>query len=721
MTMLPGRPHPLGATWDGIGCNFALFSQNATKVELCLFDSVRARKETRTIELKQRTNHVWHVYLRDVRPGQLYGYRVHGSYDPRLGHRFNPNKLLLDPYAKAVVRQNPRWVEAMFSYNVHSNRADLSFDNRDNAAHAPLGVVVDTAFTWGNDEPPRIPMHKTVVYEAHAKGLTQLHPDVPRKLRGTYLGLSSAPVIEHMKSLGVTTVELLPIHAFVDEGHLKDKNLTNYWGYNSLNYFAPSDRYTISQDPAEQIREFKSMVATLHSHGLEVILDVVYNHTCEGNERGPALSFKGIDNAYYYRLVPNDRRYYMNYTGCGNTLDVTRPYVLKMIMDSLRYWVSEMHVDGFRFDLTSALAREHDDFDASGSFFDSIQQDPVLSQVKLFAEPWDIGMGGYQQGNYPQPWSEWNGKFRDTVRSFWNISNTAIDKLTTRMAGSSDLFQHNGRNPSNSLNFITCHDGFTLQDLVSYNQKHNDANGEGNQDGSNNNESWNCGEEGDSTNPDVLELRARQKRNLMASLMLSLGTPMLLAGDEFSKTQKGNNNTYCQDNELNWINWTIGPDDEEKAQFLKFCQRLIKLKRTEPVLQRHQFLRGESPDDSGTRDVHWFSPTGQPMSIEEWHSLDKKALGILLHGNALQELDEFGNPISCPSLLIIVNGGSDDIRFTLPEEWRSKAWHHVLDTTRLDGDPAGSGLPFGNRADMPLPARSVQVLRFESSADLPCA
>ena len=554
MKVWPGKPYPLGATWDGKGVNFALFSEHATKVELCLFDSIEAEQPSDCITLPEYTDQVWHAYLPEVLPGQLYGYRVHGPYEPKQGHRFNPNKIVLDPYAKSVGR-DVRWGDELFAYRMGDPEADLSFDERNSAAYAPLAVVVDPAFTWGDDRHPRTPWHKMIIYELHVKGFTQLHQEVPEKLRGTYAGLASEAVINHLTKLGITAVELLPVHHFLNDRHLVERGLTNYWGYNSLAYFAPVSRYCAQHIPQDAVHQFKMMVAAFHAAGIEVILDVVYNHTAEGNQMGPTLSMRGIDNAAYYKLSPEDPRYYMDYTGCGNSLNVGHPRVLQLIMDSLRYWVSDMHVDGFRFDLASTLARELYEVDRLGAFFDIIHQDPILSQVKLIAEPWDVGEGGYQVGNFPVLWSEWNGKYRDNVRRFWKGDGDTLSEFATRLSGSSDLYQGDGRKPYASINFITCHDGFNLRDLVSYNEKHNEANGENNQDGSSDNDSWNCGAEGPTEDPGINGLRWQQKRNLMTTLILSQGVPMLLAGDELGHTQNGNNNTYCQDNELTWLSW----------------------------------------------------------------------------------------------------------------------------------------------------------------------
>ncbi|TRZ94688.1 MAG: glycogen debranching enzyme GlgX, partial [Rhodocyclaceae bacterium] len=597
----PGTPFPRGATWDGEGVNFALFSENADRVELCLFDP-SGRREVQRIELRDQTDLIWHCYLPEARPGLLYGYRVHGPYDPARGHRFNPNKLLIEPYAKDIVGQM-RWSDAHFGYRIGHRNEDLSFDRRDNAAGMPKCRVIDPAFTWGNDKPPGIPWSDMVVYEAHVRGLTMNHPGVPPLLRGTYAGLATAPVIDHLKRLGVTSVELLPVHAFIDDRHLLERGLANYWGYNSIGFFAPDHRF----GNAGVVSEFKTMVKTLHSNGIEVILDVVYNHTAEGNQLGPTLSFRGIDNAAYYRLVGDEPRYYMDYTGCGNTLNLQQPRVLQLIMDSLRYWVLEMHVDGFRFDLASALARELHEVNRLGAFFDILVQDPVLSQVKLIAEPWDLGEGGYQVGNFPPGWGEWNDRYRDTMRAHWKGDGGLIGDFARRLTGSSDLYEHSGRKPYASINFITAHDGFTLHDLVSYNGKHNEANGEDNRDGTDNNHSWNCGVEGLTEDADINILRARQKRNLLATLFFSQGVPMLVAGDEMGRTQQGSNNAYCQDNEISWLNWNLSVADRE---FLAFAQRVIALRRAHPVFRRRNFFQGRAIRGSGSKDMHWLKPDG---------------------------------------------------------------------------------------------------------------
>jgi isoamylase len=684
MRIWPGRPYPLGATWDGAGVNFALFSEHATKVELCLFDDPQATAESRRIELRERTDQVWHVYLPDVLPSQLYGYRVHGPYEPDKGHRFNPNKIVLDPYAKLIARDTI-WDDCLFGYSV--GKDDLSFDDRDSASHAPLAAVVDTAFTWGDDRRPRTPWHKTFIYEMHVKGFTMRHPEVPENVRGAYAALSSEAVIKHLKNLNVTAIELLPVHHHLNDRHLLERGLTNYWGYNTLGFFAPYTGYQSPNQNLNPVNEFKMMVRALHAASIEVILDVVYNHTAEGSHFGPTLSWRGIDNASYYRLA-DDPRYYMDFSGCGNTLNMQHPRVLQLIMDSLRYWVMEMHVDGFRFDLASTLARELFEVNKLGAFFDIIHQDPVLSQVKLIAEPWDVGPGGYQVGNFPPGWTEWNGKYRDCVRKFWKGDGGTASEFATRLCGSSDLYEWSGRKPYASINFVTCHDGFSLQDLVSYNGKHNEANGEANRDGSDNNDSWNCGAEGPAREAGIIALRERQKRNLLATLMLSQGVPMMLAGDELSHTQKGNNNTYCQDNELTWLNWEL---TDQQESFLRFAMQITRIWREQPVLQRRQFFQGRSIRGEGITDVSWFSPDGNDMSDDDWTG-HVHCLGMRLAGDLIGELDERGEPIVGDSLLVLMNSHHESKQFTLPVANPNHHWERLLDTAgdeaeskRLDG------------------------------------
>jgi glycogen operon protein len=695
----PGSPYPLGATWDGQGVNFALFSEHAEKVELCLFDQ-RGRREVERIEMPEQTDQVWHCYLPEARPGLLYGYRVHGPYEPKQGHRFNANKLLLDPYAKAIVG-NLRWSDAHFGYRVGHPRNDLSVDRRNSAPGMPKCMVVDPAFTWADDRLPRIAKHDMVIYELHVKGFTHLHPDVPAPLRGSYAGLATAPVVEYLKRLGVTTVELMPVHAFIDDRHLAEKSLRNYWGYNSIGFLAPEMRYSATGT----ISEFKTMVKTLHSVGIEVILDVVYNHTAEGNHMGPTLCFRGIDNAAYYRLLNDDRRFYRDYTGCGNTLNMMHPRVLQLIMDSLRYWVLEMHVDGFRFDLASALARELHEVDRLGAFFDIINQDPVLSQVKLIAEPWDLGEGGYQVGNFPVGWMEWNGKYRDAVRAYWRGDGGQIGELAYRLTGSSDLYEHGGRRPFASVNFITAHDGFTLNDLVSYNDKHNAANGEGNRDGENHNLSWNCGVEGPTDDPAVLALRAHQKRNFLASLLLSQGVPMLTAGDEMGRTQGGNNNAYCQDNEISWVHWDL---DDSQEDLLEFTRRLIQLRQAHPVFRRRSFFQGRPIRGKDVKDLTWLHPEGDEMTDHQWRQDYARCLGLLVYGAGLDDRDEQGRPVRDRNFLVLLNAHHEEVAFRIPAPPTGGDWHVVLDTTCARCPAPDRALTPGN--DYPLPGRALIVL-----------
>lgn len=652
----PGSPYPLGATWDGSGVNFALFSENAENVELCLFDNSDAEER---IKMFEKTDQIWHIYLPEAKPGLKYGYRVYGPYKPEEGHRFNPNKLLMDPYAKAFDRQLT-WDNSNFGYIVGDKKEDFSFDEKDNAKFIPKGIVIDEAFSWGNDVKPSIPWHETIIYETHVKGFTKLHPDVPEELRGTYAGLSSTPVINYLKRLGVTSIELLPVHFFIDDHYLVEKNLVNYWGYNSICFFSPDIRYSYTGS----IKEFKTMVRTLHRGNIEVILDVVYNHTAEGNHLGPTLSFKGIDNKAYYRLVNDNNRFYMDYTGCGNSLNMTHPRVLQLIMDSLRYWILNMHVDGFRFDLASTLARELHDVDKLGSFFDIITQDPIISQAKLIAEPWDLGAGGYQVGNFPPGWAEWNDKYRDTVRSYIKGDGGKIGELAYRLTGSSDLYETTGKKPFSSINFITAHDGFTLHDLVSYNNKHNEANGENNRDGSDNNNSWNCGAEGETDDQNIINLREQQKRNFFTTLLVSQGTPMILAGDEISRTQKGNNNAYCQDNEITWTNWEL---DENKRRLLKFVRKLITFRRRHPVLHKRKFFQGRPIRGLGIKDIIWLKPDGCEMNDEEWNNSYARSLGMFLAGKGLQDMDEEGRYLHDSDLLIFFNAHHEDVDFKIPE------------------------------------------------------
>jgi isoamylase len=679
MRVWPGKPYPLGATWDGAGVNFTLYSNHATRVELCLFDSVDDRVESHCIPLREQTDLVWHCYLPDVKPGQLYGFRVHGPYRPEQGHRFNSMKVLLDPYAKAIGRPL-RWSDSMFGYEVGHKHEDLSYSETDNADCAALACVVDPAFRWGNDAPLRTPWHKTLIYETHVRGFTMQHPDVPEPLRGTYSGLASKAAIRHFLKLGVTAIELMPVHHFANDRFLVNQKLTNYWGYNTLGFFAPEPRYSSSETPHETVREFKRMVRQLHRAGLEVILDVVYNHTGEGNQMGPTISLRGIDNASYYRLSPENARFYKDYTGCGNTLNVQSPRVLQLIMDSLRYWVQEMHVDGFRFDLCSALARELHDVDKLGAFFDIIHQDPVLSQVKLIAEPWDLGEGGYQVGNFPVLWTEWNGKYRDNIRQFWKGDGHVVSEFATRLTGSSDLYEHSGRRPYASINFVTSHDGFCLQDLVSYNEKHNIANGEGNRDGDNHNCSWNCGVEGETSNPEIIALREKQKRNFIATLILSQGVPMLRGGDELSHTQHGNNNAYCQDNEISWLNWEL---DERRQEFLEFCQKAIQIWREHPVLKRRKFFHGRPIRGSGAKDLAWLLPDGSEVTDVDWNSEAVNCMGMRLNGEMVDEFDERGRRIIGETLLVVLNARNISVRFAMPTHKPHERWAPILDSAEV--------------------------------------
>src|SRR6266487_3279717 len=656
MRIWPGAPYPLGATWDGSGTNFALFSEAAERVELCLFDPAD-EQETR-IELVEADGFVWHGYLPGVGPGTRYGYRVHGPYNPAGGHRCNPAKLLLDPYGKAVQGQ-VSWHEALFSYHF-TDPARLNTE--DSAPHMPKNVVINPFFDWGDDRPPRTPYHDTVIYEAHVRGLTLRHPDVPAEQRGTYGGLAHPAMIGHMRRLGITAVELMPVHQFVPEHSLVARGLTNYWGYNTINFLAPHNGYSSAGELGEQVLEFKAMVKDLHEAGIEVILDVVYNHTAEADHMGPTLSHRGIDNAAYYRLRDDDKRYYLDYTGCGNSLNARHPHALQLVMDSLRYWILEMRVDGFRFDLASALARELHDVDRLSAFFDLVQQDPVVSQVKLIAEPWDVGEGGYQVGNFPPLWSEWNGKYRDTVRDFWRGESAALPEFASRLSGSSDLYETSGRRPVASVNFATCHDGFTLTDLVSYNAKHNEANGEGGRDGTDDNRSWNCGVEGPD-GPAVNVLRARQQRNFLATLFCSQGVPMLLAGDELGRTQGGNNNAYCQDNEVSWVDWSLAGS---QAGLLAFTRVLSALRREHPVFRRRRFFRGQPAGDGHLADIAWLTPSGREMAGRDWGTPYARAMMVFLNGDAITEPGPRGEPVRDDTFLILLSANREPVTFTLP-------------------------------------------------------
>jgi len=677
--LAPGVPFPQGATWDGNGVNFSLFAEAAEDVELCLFRSPRSSGEHERIRLRHRTTGVWHCYLPGVGPGQLYGYRVYGPYEPERGLRFNPNKVLLDPYAKAIGRSLV-WDDSLFGYTIGHPDGDLSYDQRDSAPHAPLGCVVDDSFDWGDDAPLNHPWHETIIYEAHVKGFTMRHPRVERSIRGTYAGLGSKAAIKHLVQLGVTAVELMPVHHFLHDRHLIDAGLSNYWGYNSLNFFTPEPTYASRRTPAGAIREFKEMVKRLHAAGLEVILDVVYNHTAEGNHLGPTLSFRGIDNTAHYRLVEGNERYYMDYTGCGNTLNMVHPHSLRLLMDSLRYWVTEMHIDGFRFDLAAALARELHEVDQLGAFFDTIYQDPTLATVKLIAEPWDLGEGGYQVGNFPVGWTEWNGMYRDAVRKFWKGDQGAAAETATRLSGSADLYESSRRKPSASINFITAHDGFTLRDLVSYNDKHNEANGEVNQDGANDNHSWNCGAEGETDDPGIRQLRARQQRNLLATLLLSQGVPMISGGDEIGRTQRGNNNGYCQDNPISWHDWQLSA---EQRQLLAFTRKLVWTRRNHPNLRRHSFNDDDPAVAAVEFGLDWFRPDGERMSREDWDQAWIHALALYLDGRAAEIRDNQGNHQEDDDFLVLMNSGHDGVEFTLPEPL-DRCWNIALDTNQSD-------------------------------------
>ena len=697
----PGAPAPLGATWDGEGTNFAIFSEHATGVDLCLFDEADSGVESARITLSERTDQIWHAYLPDVRPGQLYGYRVHGPYAPAEGHRYNPAKLLIDPYAKAI-NGSVRWSDASLGYSMQAPEAerDLVPSRLDSAAGLPKSVVIESAFSWGDDKNPRTPLNRTVIYECHVKGMTMLHPGVPEALRGTYLGLATDPIIDHLLSLGVTAVELLPVHHFVTERRLAEMGLVNYWGYSTIGFFAPDVCYATA-GRGQQVAEFKSMVKRLHRAGLEVILDVVYNHTAEGNHLGPTLSFRGIDNDAYYRLDPENPRYYTDWTGTGNTVDVRLSRALQLVMDSLRYWVSEMHVDGFRFDLAPVLAPGDEAVSPLAEFFDVVRQDPVISQVKLIAEPWDLGPGGYQVGNFPIGWSEWNGKYRDTVRQFWRGDPGQVGQLASRLAGSSDLYEHSQRSPLASINFVTCHDGFTLQDLVSYEQKHNEANGENNRDGNDNNLSRNWGAEGPTDAVHVVRMRERIKRNLMATLAFAQGVPMISHGDELGRTQGGNNNAYCQDNPISWIDWNLSP---MSAQFLEFTRAVFAIRARNPVLRRRTFFRREARGAVG-KDLAWLRPDGQEMTDAEWNDLGNHVLGMLIRGEATDEVDERGRRPLGEAILLLVNGGARTRPFSLPV-LDGGTWIELVNTAHPSPRTVRQNV-------VNLTAHSLMLLRYE--------
>ena len=679
MQIRPGSMYPLGASYDGAGVNFALYSQVAQKVELCLFDEHDA--ETR-IEMTEQNSYVWHNYIPGLQPGQRYGYRVYGPYDPMHGLRCNPNKLLLDPYAKAI-EGNIDGDESLFSYWFKSPDDTSAMNDLDSAAHTMKSAVINPYFDWGNDQHPYISYHDSVIYEAHVRGMTNLNMDVPPDIRGTYAGLAYPSVIEYLKKLGITAIELMPIHQFVNDSFLQEKGLSNYWGYNTIGFFAPHNAYSSSGERGEQVNEFKSMVKAYHHAGMEVILDVVYNHTAEGNHMGPTLSFKGIDNASYYRLVEGDQQHYFDTTGTGNSLLMRSPHALQLITDSLRYWVTEMHVDGFRFDLAATLARQFQEVDKLSAFFDIVEQDPIISRVKLIAEPWDLGSGGYQVGGFPSSWSEWNGRYRDTVRDFWRSQPSTLPEFASRLMGSSDLYQVNGRRPVASVNFITAHDGFTMNDLVSYNEKHNEANGEGNRDGESNNRSWNCGVEGPTNIPDVNDLRQRQMRNMFATLLFSQGIPMICGGDEVARTQQGNNNAYCQDNEISWTNWHL---DKGRKELLAFVSKLIHLRLDHPVLHRRRFFTGREPGDDSNMipQVEWFDHTGSIMDMDDWQNTHAFSMMIYLNGSDIPEVDWYGNRMVDNDFILIFNAHYEPIMFTLPDERYGRKWQLVVDTHNPD-------------------------------------
>jgi glycogen operon protein len=700
MEVWPGGPYPLGATYDGAGTNFALFSEVAESVELCLFDDDgKGGVEETRIPMTERDALVWHAYLPRVTPGQRYGYRVHGPYEPEHGHRCDPSKLLIDPYAKALEGAID-WAPACFSYMFDDPKKR---NTEDSAPHTMRSVVINPFFDWQDDRPPRHPYHQTVIYEAHVKGLTQTHPDIPEEIRGTYAGLAHPAMVEHLTDLGVTAIELMPVHQFVNDSTLKDKGLANYWGYNTIGFLAPHNAYSSSGQMGQQVPEFKAMVRELHRADIEVILDVVYNHTAEGNHLGPTLGFRGIDNAAYYRLVDEDPSFYYDTTGTGNTLLMRNPHVLQLIMDSLRYWVTEMHVDGFRFDLAASLARQFHEVDRLSAFFDLVQQDPIVSQVKLIAEPWDVGPGGYQVGNFPPRWTEWNGKYRDTVRDYWRGEPASLGEFAARLSGSSDLYESDGRAPYASINFVTAHDGFTLRDLVSYNDKHNDANGEGGNDGESHNRSWNCGVEGPTDDAEVLALRARQQRNFLTTLVLSQGVPMLLHGDELGRTQQGNNNVYCQDNELSWVDWENVDED-----LLAFTRRLLELRAEHQVFRRRRFFTGDAADD-GLPDIAWLSADGEVMAVDDWDQASVHPLAVFLNGDGITEPGLRGEEIVDDTFLLMLNPGHEDVSMTLPDGPLGERWELVIDTG--SPDPVEDPAPEAAGAQRVLTARSIVLMR----------
>lgn len=697
----PGQPYPLGATYDGIGVNFALYSENATGVDLCLFDSPESLTENIKIEIGEVSHHVWHVYVPGLKPGQLYGFRVHGPFEPEQGHRFNPNKLLIDPYAKAI-SGTIQWHDALFGYVIGDENEDLSYSELDSAPYIPKSVVVSPEYDWEGVQSPAIPYHDTIIYETHVKGFTYLNSEIPEEIRGSYAAMGHPATIKYLKDLGVNAVELMPVHHFIADRHLKERELTNYWGYNSIGFFAPDVRYSSSGTHGDQVKEFKNMVKELHRAGIEVILDVVYNHTGEGNHMGPTLSFKGVDNASYYRLM--DGRYYMDYTGTGNTLNARLPSVLRLIMDSLRYWITEMHVDGFRFDLASTLARELHEVDRLSAFFDIIHQDPIISQVKLIAEPWDVGHNGYQVGKFPIGWAEWNGLYRDCMRDFWRGADSMLAEFAERFTGSSDLYKGEYRRPTASINFITAHDGFTLNDLVSYNEKRNFANGENNQDGDSHNRSWNCGVEGPTEDPEIIELRNKQKRNFLTTLFLSQGVPMLVAGDEWGRTQQGNNNAYCQDNEISWLNW-----EHVDPKLLEFSQKLVAFSKAHRSFRRKDWFRGLPIKGVGLEDIAWFLPEGTEMPDESWNHDFAKSLGIYLNGKGIRHVNKKGEPIYDDNFYLVFNAHYEPVTYVLPPEKYGQEWHKVIDTS--EGTIDENGPVFNAGAQVTVDSRSVMVFK----------
>ncbi|MGE0600264.1 MAG: glycogen debranching protein GlgX [Dehalococcoidia bacterium] len=712
-SQLAGEPYPLGATWDGQGVNFALFSENAEAVDLCLFDQEYGAAEVTRVRMPEQTDNVWHVYLPEARPGLMYGYRVYGPYNPAKGERFNPHKLLLDPYAKAIAG-SVEWSDAMFAYPPGPDKdADLGFSEIDSGPGMPKSVVIEPGFSWGDDKRLRIPWNKTVIYEAHVKGLTRLHPGLPEDLRGTYAGIGHRVTIDYLKHLGVTALELMPVHQFVYDRHLRDVGLVNYWGYNTIGFFAPDNRYASANRAGQAVNEFKTMVRSLHAAGIEVILDVVYNHTAEGNHLGPTLSFRGIDNSAYYRLVSGFERHYMDYTGTGNSMNMRHPRAIQLIMDSLRYWIQEMHVDGFRFDLAATLARGLHEVDRLSAFFDIIHQDPIISQVKLIAEPWDVGEGGYQVGNFPVLWTEWNGKYRDCVRRFWRGDPGQVGELGFRLTGSSDLYAHNGRRPYASINLVTAHDGFTLRDLVSYNYKHNEANKEDSRDGTNDNISWNCGVEGETEDPAVLELRQRQMRNFLATLFLSQGVPMLLHGDEAARTQHGNNNVYCQDNETSWMNWDW---DEFQRETFEWTNRMISFRAANPVLTRRDFFQGSDVRIRGNPDLVWLTGTGARMKDADWHDGSRRSIAMLISGTTSGQTDAAGLPVVGDSLVCVFNASPDATPFRLPRLPAHFRWTLAFDTA-LPHQEDGKRAFAGGRI-YAVAGRSVAVFRVPSEANV---